>query len=282
MNRKRRIGWLAAVVTTVLVTPVVGIGGAEAALLATEGRTGTLTLAPGASGSTILSCRSSSWAAVSGGFATDVADEVMVNASRPSGNGWFVSAVNRTATTRTVQVQALCAVIDGRVVRARTALVAPMGSPDVTATCPAGTTSAGGGYQVDPVDRLPVTSTRPAANGTGWTVTAFNATTGTRSVTAYTVCAVFNGRQVMAAGTALPPGNTTTLTATCPPNKVVLGGGWAHGGGVEWLVTRASPQSIFVYAVRFVNNQPPINFGITTFVVCSSVGPIPSVPPPAR
>ena len=277
----RRVGLVLVVAVVAPLTTVVGV--ADAALLATEGRSGTLVLAPGASGSVTVNCRSSAWGAVSGGFSAAVANDVLISASQPSplSNGWSVSAVNLTTTTQTVQVLALCAVIDGRVVRSRTALVAPTASPDVTATCPAGTTSTGGGHRIDPVNGLPVVSSRPAANGSGWTVNAFNVTAASRTVTAFTVCAVFNGRQVTATNTNLEPGTAKTVTATCPTNKVAIGGGWAHGGGVRWLVDRAMQQSVAGFPVHFVNNTTTVRFGVTAFVVCSSVGPIPSAPPPA-
>jgi hypothetical protein len=241
-------------------------------------------LSPGASGSVTVACRSSSWGAVRGGFSAAVANDVLISASHPSPTttGWFVSAVNLTATTQTVQVMALCAVIDGRAIRSRSVAVAHGTSPDVTQACPAGTSGTGGGYRIDAVDRLPVVSTRPASGGQGWTVTAFNVTGVTRTVTVYTVCAVFGGRQVTTSNAVLEPGTATTVTATCPTNKVAVGGGWAHGGGVRWLVDRAIQQSISGFPVHFVNNTPSIRFGVTAYALCSSVGPMPSQPPPAR
>jgi hypothetical protein len=272
VRRRRLAGWLVVAVGAAILVPVAGAGVAHAELTAAETRLGTLTLAPGATGSLTVNCQS--WGqTISGGFSTAVANDVLIIASRPSlnSNGWFVSARNTLSTTQTVTVSANCAAITGRTFVSRTVSVPPNGAPDVTRACPAGTFNTGGGFVTDPVARFPVVSSRPASPGQGWTVTAFNATTAARSVTVYTMCAVFAGRQVVSQGALLEPGTSLRRDATCPTLKIVVGGGWAHGGGTGWLVNRSEFGSIFVWTNNFVNTTASVRFGVVTYAVCASV-----------
>jgi hypothetical protein len=269
-RRGRLTGWLAVVMGVALVAPVAGAGAARAELLAMEGRRGTLTLAPGSSGAVTVNCQNGMFA-ISGGFTAGVADDVIIDTSRPSStsNGWFVNARNMLSTTQTVEVLALCASITGRTFVSRTAVVAPNTSPEVTVACPAGTSNTGGGFRIDSVPRFPVTSSRPATAGQGWSMTAFNVTGVTRAVSVYAVCAVFAGRQVVSQGAILEPGTSLTLAADCG-NKLVVGGGWGHGGGTRWLVDRAVVTTIRVFTGHYVNNTPTVRFGVITYAVCAT------------
>jgi hypothetical protein len=102
-------------------------------------------------------------------------------------------------------------------------------------------------------------------------VTAFNATTVARSITVYTMCAVFAGRQVVSQGAALEPGTSLRLDATCPTPKLVVGGGWAHGGGTGWLVNRSEFGSVVVWTNNVVHTTPSVRFGVVIYAVCASI-----------
>jgi hypothetical protein len=275
LTRRRRLTrWLAVMAAAAIVAPMPGPGAAQASLRAFEGRPGTITLAPGASGSVTVDCQS--WGqAISGQFSASVPNDVILDSSRPSSNsnGWFFSALNTLNTTQTVEVIALCALIDGRTFDSRTMTVAPGANPAVTKTCPANTWNTGGGYKVDAVAGLPVMHSRPAAGGQGWTVTAFNNTTANRSVTAYTVCAVFNGRRVASRTAVLEPGASLTLPAACSNTEFAIGGGWEHGGGARWLVDRSKQDALRSWTSHYVNATTSVRFGVTSYAVCASQTP---------
>ncbi|GAA4683083.1 hypothetical protein Prum_066880 [Phytohabitans rumicis] len=268
-------GRLAVVVAAAILVSVAGAGAAEADLRAMETRRGTLTLAPSASGTITVNCQS--WGvAISGGFSASTVNDVIIDASRPStnSNGWFLSALNTLGTTQTVDVFAVCASIDGRTFVSRTASVAPGANPDVTQACPTGTSNTGGGYRIDPVPRFTVMSSRPATTGQGWSVMPYNATTVSRSVTTYAVCAVFPGRQVVSRSAILEPGTSVNLAATCsstPTFNLAVGGGWAHGGATRWLVDRSTISSLSDWTTHYVNTTLTVRYGITTYVVCATV-----------
>jgi hypothetical protein len=267
----RLLRWLAVATAVMIVTPVVGVGAAQAELRAWETRRGTLTLAPGASGAVTVDCQS--WGvAISGGFSAGVPNDVIIDTSRPSStsNGWFVNALNTLATTQTVEVFAVCASIDGRTLDSHTVSVAPGTNPAVTKACPTGTSNTGGGFRVDAVSRLVVMHSRPATTGQGWTVVPYNATTVNRSATVYTVCAVLSGRRVASQSAILEPGASTTLPATCSNTEFAIGGGWEHGGGVRWLVDRAMQSGLSAWTAHYVNTTPNVRYGVITYAVCAA------------
>jgi hypothetical protein len=269
-TRTRLTRWLMVAAAAAMVAPIAGATDAHADLRAWETRRGTLTLAPGASGSVTVDCQS--WGvAISGGFSASTANDVFIDTSRPSStsNGWFVSALNMLTTTQTVEVFAVCASIDGRTFDSRTISVAPGANPALTKTCPAGTSNTGGGFRVDAVDRLVVMLSGPASTGQGWTVMPFNATTVTRSATVYTVCANFAGRRVAKQSAILEPGTSLTLPAACTNTEFAIGGGWEHGGGTRWLVDRATQSGLSAWTAHYVNTTTTVRFGVATYAVCA-------------
>jgi hypothetical protein len=269
--RTRLTHWLMVATAAAMVAPVAGANAAQADLRAWETRRGTLTLAPGASGSVTVDCQS--WGvAISGGFSASTANEVFIDTSRPSltSNGWFVNALNTLTTTQTVEVFAVCASIDGRTFDSRTTSVAPGANPAVTKTCPTGTSNTGGGFRIDPVNRFVVMHSRPTTTGQGWTVMPYNATTASRSATVYTVCAVFTGRRVVSQSAILEPGTSLTLAASCTNTEFAIGGGWEHGGGVRWLVDRATQSGLSSWTAHYVNTTTTVRYGIATYAVCAA------------
>jgi hypothetical protein len=145
----------------------------------------------------------------------------------------------------------------------------------VTQACPAGTSNTGGGFRIDAVQRFAVMHSRPAPTGQGWSAMAYNATTASRSITVYAVCAVFSGRQVVSQSAIVEPGTAVELAATCPSPaggiSLAVGGGWVHGGGTRWLVDRSKPSGLSSWTVHYVNTTPTVRYGVSTYAICVPV-----------
>jgi len=123
-------------------------------------------------------------------------------------------------------------------------------SATAVATCPAGTSPAGGTFQVPPSSQGEIFAYASIPTANGWSVTASNADDiRTDSVEAVASClpsALMTGEQLVSAGAVLdarlkPGGHDEKLvTATCPAGMQAIDGGFAGSQDPHNVITSAS------------------------------------------
>jgi hypothetical protein len=194
---------------------------------------GSVTIPPKNQGNAIAVCPAGK-VATGGGFmnfdAFDSGTDVVIAASRPVGSGWQVIAFNPTTTSQTVMAFATCAPVSDRDILLGFITMASNDQGTATAKCPAGKIATGGGFMnfdaFDSGTDVTIAMTRPA--GPDWQVIAFNPTTSSQSVAAFTACAPVTERNIIPAFVTMSPNSQGNVTANCPAGQVAIGGGFMN------------------------------------------------------
>ncbi|WP_204044980.1 hypothetical protein [Acrocarpospora phusangensis] len=275
LSSLRWIARAAIAVTVMALLPALAASPAQAALVNTvTGSGGVVQIAPGASGHGVATCPSGK-TAVGGGY--DKQDSsILVDVSRPDGNGWRVHAWNTGSIALHIYPWVVCATVTGRVI-ANAAASVPAGiSASATAACPSGRRLTGGGFAFDTANGMAsanpnITPVMNGPSGQGWKADAFNVTGVTRTIRSYAVCATLPSNTIIGAPGTIAPGQSPSIKANCPAGQVATGGGFAYGGAnvrLEWFSVpgaTTSPNNWWV----FFKNTSPITFGVVVYAVCT-------------
>jgi hypothetical protein len=194
----------------------------------------------------------------------------VIDSSRPApaGQGWQVHGFNPTAANVDFDVVVVCGVVPGREVINQSASVNPGGATTVTATCPSGTVSIGGGASAL---GLVIDTSRPAQSGQGWQARAVNTTGAARTVSAHAICASAVSREVASTTFTVPAGSRNEDIVDCPSGKVSTGGGFVFSPPNGLSLFLSDPSSSEGWDVR-AENTSGANRTVNAFAVCLTEG----------
>ncbi|TMC59768.1 MAG: hypothetical protein E6J26_03045 [Chloroflexi bacterium] len=171
-----------------------------------------------------------------GGFGGDVS--LTITGSAMQGNAWQVLAKNTSGTSHQLIALAICVSnLPGTTTQVfAQASVQPNATATPTAQCPSGSTLTGGGYGSNAQQIVYANSNV----GNAWQVGSKNITTTAQTLNVFAVCYNSAGASSTTANkqSDVNGGANATVTADCPADKIVTGGGYTAAQGL--VVTNSS------------------------------------------
>jgi len=186
-----------------------------------------LTIAGTKTGSLTVSCPSGS-VAVSGGFSHPL--DLRVWESIKDGNGWKVSATNKSSVNKILNVTVTCMFNSGGTTDEKVEQVKAnaMGTTQLTATCPSGSSITGGGWVALNDNAFKVIQS--SKSGNGWQIIVENNTTMEPWTSIYAVClsgAPGTTTQESNLNNTIGASTSTYAQKLCPGDSIVTGGGFS-------------------------------------------------------
>ena len=198
-----------------------------------------------------------------GGFDGDAS--LTITGMSVQANGWQVSAKNNSRSPLQLTARALCvANLSGPITQATAqATVQPGATGSVTAPCAGGSVLTGGGF--GSTTQQEVLSS--VNSGNGWQAAARNIGTLPQPLTAYAVCYGSAGASstVVSKQGSVGANGSATVSADCPGDKLVSGGGYSVPSG---LVVTSSARNNNSWQVSAANALTTTQT-LTAVVVCS-------------
>ncbi|MCB2178838.1 hypothetical protein KQH61_05440 [bacterium] len=185
-----------------------------------------LPLAAGQSGQMTVSCNSGDLA-TSSGYLVSSSWQVRITKSIGNNESWNISASNTSSKDQTATIVVTCLKNSGgttKIVKVP-GVVQPDIEQDITASCPAGTVIAGGGWETNNAGTL---IRQSAPSGNGWVIRALHSEASAQQVTAVAVC--LSGTNATAEMymeyEKVGAGKTKEINVFCPSGSLISGGGY--------------------------------------------------------
>ncbi len=199
-----------------------------------------------------------------GGFGGDV--NLTITGSAMQGNAWQVIAKNNSTASHQLIALAICVSnISGATAQVfGQSNVPPSVSASATTACPSGSTLTGGGFGSNA--QLPVFAN--VSNANGWSASAQNTVSTTQTLNVFAVC--YDGANANSTSVTkqadVSANASGTVTADCPNNQIVSGGGYNTAPG---LVVTNSSKSGNGWQVTASNTLTSTQ-SLTAVAVCNS------------
>jgi hypothetical protein len=177
-------------------------------------------------GHAVVSCPNGS-VVTAGGFAVN--HEILVYNQSKSGNGWQVYGKNNAASSKLLNVYAVCISNSGdsssQILDQVTAPAGGIGHG--VASCPADSVVTGGGWATNSAGTMVVYNS--SKSGNGWQIYAKNIGGSSELLNAYAIC--LSGTSGTTSHTwtqvSIPAGDIGSATGTCGSGTLATGGGFA-------------------------------------------------------
>jgi hypothetical protein len=201
-----------------------------------------ISIASGEIGHAVISCPSGTLL-TSGGFA--VHPDILVYNQSQSGNGWQVYGKNNGASSRLLNVYAVCISSPGSSsIQILNQVTTPAGGTGkAVASCPSGSVITGGGWASSSDGNLVVYES--SKSGNGWLVYAKNKSGSSKLLNAYAICLQGSSGSTNQAGiqATIPSGSTGVAEAPCGSDSLVIGGGFGADPNLSIYNTSMTPGS---------------------------------------
>jgi hypothetical protein len=271
-------GWAVRVVTALLAgaaVPVVTAGAAQAAVSGMDRVETEVTVPANTSYVVPMTCRSSGWTAVSGGWHIESSNHVkslVIRQSRPSsGGGWTFIFSNTASVGQQLFARITCVrdLVDPLSVTSGNVSIPSGSTASAVATCPRGTRALGGGFSVNGFGHNQVVPlwSAPLVAQHGW-VGHFRNNGVATTVTTYGVCGkVVNHYLEISTATVSPGEERKVYASPCTQEYVVSGGGWQHSFTAHSPLRNAIHYTDRVWR-NTVTNSSSGSIQIATYAVC--------------